>query len=59
VLVSAYTIGANAANAGALTVAQTVDAGQAAFTTAGVLAFGAVIGTLLIGKRPPVADAAA
>lgn len=59
VLISAYTIGANAANAGVLTVAQTVDAGQAAFTTAGILAFGAVIGTLLIGKRRPTADTTA
>ncbi|PPG27219.1 DHA2 family efflux MFS transporter permease subunit [Pseudoclavibacter sp. RFBB5] len=59
VLVSAYTIGANAANAGVLSVAQTVDAGQAAFTTAGILAFGAVIGTLLIGKRRAIADTTA
>lgn len=51
VLVSAYTIGANTVHAGALTVAETVDAGQAAFTTAGVLAVGAVIGTLFIRRR--------
>jgi DHA2 family lincomycin resistance protein-like MFS transporter len=58
VLVAAYTIGANAVQAGTLTVTQTVDAGQTAFTTAGFLAIGAVIGTLFIGKRrqpvPPV-----
>lgn len=51
VLVSAYTIGANAAQAGAFSVAQTVDAGQAAFTTAFFVAIAAVIGTLFIGKR--------
>lgn len=51
VLVSAYTIGANAAQAGALTVAQTVSAGQAAFITAGIIAVGAVVATLFIGKR--------
>ncbi|GAB3605610.1 DHA2 family efflux MFS transporter permease subunit [Conyzicola nivalis] len=50
VLVSAYTIGANAAHAGALTVAQTVEAGQAAFTTAGLVAFAAVIGTLFVTR---------
>jgi DHA2 family lincomycin resistance protein-like MFS transporter len=50
VLVSAYTIGANAAHAGALTVAQTVDAGQTAFTTAGFVAFAAVIGTLFVTR---------
>lgn len=51
VLISAYTIGANAAHAGALSVAQTVDAGQAAFTAAFFIALGAVIGTLFLGKR--------
>jgi len=58
-LVSAYTIGANAAHAGALSVAQTVDAGQSAFTAAFFIALAAVIGTLFLGKhrRPaPVAD---
>lgn len=53
-LVSAYTIGANAAHAGALSVAQTVDAGQAAFTAAFFIALAAVAGTLFLGKhRPP------
>lgn len=51
VLVSAYTIGAAATNAGDLTVAQTVDAGQAALTAAGVIAIGALIGVLAIGRR--------
>jgi len=51
VLVAAYTIGANAVQAGTLSVAQTVDAGQAAFTTAGFIAIAAVIGTLFIGKH--------
>jgi len=51
VLVSAYTIGSNAANAGELTVAQTVAAGQTAFMTAGIIAIAAIIGTLAIGRR--------
>lgn len=51
VLVSVYTIGANAAHAGTLSVAQTVDAGQAAFTAAFFIALAAVIGTLFVGKR--------
>jgi DHA2 family lincomycin resistance protein-like MFS transporter len=51
VLVSAYTIGANAAHAGALSVAQTVDAGQAAFTAAFFIALAAVVGTMFVGKR--------
>lgn len=51
ILVSAYTIGAAATNAGELTVAQTVDAGQAALTTAGIIALGALIGVLAIGKH--------
>ncbi|MGM1030723.1 MAG: DHA2 family efflux MFS transporter permease subunit [Actinomycetota bacterium] len=59
ILVSAYTIGAGAAHAGTLTVAQTVDAGQAAFTTAGIIAFGAVIGTLIVGKGRQHGEASA
>jgi len=51
VLVSAYTIGSDAIDAGSLTVAQTVAAGQAAFTTAAILALGAVIGTIVIGRQ--------
>ncbi|MEE6295236.1 DHA2 family efflux MFS transporter permease subunit [Georgenia wangjunii] len=51
VLVSAYTIGAAAINAGELTVAQTVDAGQAALTAGGIIAIGALIGVLAIGKH--------
>jgi DHA2 family lincomycin resistance protein-like MFS transporter len=50
-LVSAYTIGSNASNAGNLTIAETVSAGQTAFTAAAVLAVGALIGVLAIGKR--------
>ncbi|MBT1544423.1 DHA2 family efflux MFS transporter permease subunit [Curtobacterium aurantiacum] len=58
VLVSAYTIGSNAVNAGELSVVQTVAAGQTAFMTAGIIAVAAVIGTLAIGRRraaPPAA----
>jgi len=51
ILVSAYTIGAGAADAGDLSVLETVAAGQTAFTTAGVIAIAAVIGTLAIGRR--------
>lgn len=51
VLISAYTIGANALNPGELSVAQTVDAGQAAFATGGTLAFGALIATLFVSRR--------
>lgn len=61
VLVSAYTIGADAIDAGALSVSQTVNAGQAAFTMAGIIAFGAIVGTLIIGRRkvkPAASDAA-
>ncbi|MGP9781879.1 hypothetical protein ACT3UQ_05390 [Glutamicibacter sp. AOP12-B1-11] len=51
VLVAMYTIGANAAQTGALTVSQTVAVGQTAFTTAGVIAMLAVKGTFFLGKR--------
>ena len=51
VLVSAYTIGAGAADAGQLSIAETVDAGQGAFVTAGVVAIVGIIGTLFIGRR--------
>ncbi|MGR6520288.1 DHA2 family efflux MFS transporter permease subunit (plasmid) [Rhodococcus erythropolis] len=58
ILVSAYTIGAKAMNAGELSVTQTVSAGQAAFTTAAFLAIGAVIGVFAIGKyRRPTENA--
>ncbi|HEY9313428.1 DHA2 family efflux MFS transporter permease subunit [Williamsia sp.] len=58
VLVSAYTIGADAVNAGRLSVAEAVDAGQAAFTAGGIIAFGAIVGAILIGRRKaaPVAS---
>lgn len=56
VLVSAYTIASHAADAGALTVGEAVSAGRGAFTAAGVIAVGAVIGTLFIGKPTPGAD---
>ncbi|MEU4620472.1 MFS transporter [Actinoplanes sp. NPDC023801] len=52
VLISAYTIGANAPDAGALNVAASVSASQTAFATAGVLAIGAILGTLFVGKAP-------
>lgn len=51
VLISAYTIGANAAQAGTLTVKQAVSAGQAAFITAGIIAIVVVIAALFIEKR--------
>ena len=51
VLISAYTIGANVAEAGQLSVAETVSAGQAAFTTGGILAIAGLVGTLFIGRR--------
>lgn len=58
VLVSAYTIGAASSQAGALTGAQTVAAGQSAFTTAGMIAFCALLGALFIAKhRRPHKDA--
>lgn len=37
-------------HAGALELVETVSAGRAAFTVAGVLAFGAVLGTLFVSK---------
>jgi DHA2 family lincomycin resistance protein-like MFS transporter len=51
VLVSAYTIGAGAADAGRLSITESVDAGQGAFVTAGVVAIVGIIGTLFIGRR--------
>lgn len=53
ILISAFTIGADADQTGALSLAQSIDAGQAAFTVAAVLALGAVIGTLFVGKARP------
>jgi DHA2 family lincomycin resistance protein-like MFS transporter len=58
VLISAYTIGSDAADAGALTLAQSESAGQAAFATAGVIALGAVLGTLLVRRAPAVTEPA-
>jgi DHA2 family lincomycin resistance protein-like MFS transporter len=52
VLVSAYTIGADAADAGVLSTAQAVDAAQTAFLTGGVIAFAAVLGTLFVRRTP-------
>jgi MFS transporter, DHA2 family, lincomycin resistance protein len=54
VLISAYTIGSDAADAGALTLAQSESAGQAAFATAGVIA----LGTLLVRRAPAVTEPA-
>ncbi len=59
VLISAYTIGANAPDTGALNLAQSVSASQAAFTTAGILAIGAILGTLFVGKAPANHEASA
>ncbi len=51
VLVSAYTIGANAADPGALSAGETAAAGQTAFTAAFVIALAAVVGALFLGDR--------
>ncbi|WP_317229326.1 MFS transporter [Clavibacter sp. MX14-G9D] len=59
VLVSAYTIGSGATDAGALTVAQTVSAGEAAFMTGGLIAVAGLIGTLFIGRRAAVTETTA
>jgi len=48
VLVSAYTIGAAAENAGQLTVPETVAAGQTAFVMSGFIGIAALIGTLVV-----------
>ncbi|MEU1984465.1 DHA2 family efflux MFS transporter permease subunit [Nocardia sp. NPDC019395] len=58
VLISAYTIGSHAADAGALTVAQSVSAGQTAFTTAGVIALVAVLGVLVVRRTSASSEAA-
>lgn len=50
ILISAYTIGADAADAGNLSLAQTVTASQTAFTAAGIIALGALIGTAFVGR---------
>jgi DHA2 family lincomycin resistance protein-like MFS transporter len=59
VLISAYTIGANAPDTGALTAAPSVSASHAAFTIAGILAIGAILGTLFVGKAPAPHEASA
>jgi DHA2 family lincomycin resistance protein-like MFS transporter len=51
ILVSAYTIGADASHTRALTQAQAVSAGQTAFATAAVIAVAAILGTLFVGKN--------
>ncbi|MCW2131923.1 DHA2 family efflux MFS transporter permease subunit [Arthrobacter sp. VKM Ac-2550] len=56
ILISAFTIGANASHAGALDLAQSIDAGRAAFTVAAVLALGAVLGALFVSKAPTATD---
>ncbi len=48
VLKSAYTTGWNAADAGAPSTSQSIRAGNAALTTAGVLALGADLGTAFV-----------
>ena len=50
VLLSAYTIGSDAAGAGVLTLAQSESAGRAAFMTAAVLGLGAILGTLFVSR---------
>ncbi len=59
VLISAYTIGSDAAGAGTLTLAQAESAGQAAFVTAAVIGLGAVVGTLFVGRSSVPAEATA
>ena len=56
ILISAFTIGANASHAGVLDPAQSIAAGRAAFTVAAILALGAVIGTLFVSKARPAAE---
>lgn len=56
ILISAFTIGANAPQAGALSTAQSIDAGQAAFTVAAILALGAVVGALFVSKARTTHD---
>ncbi|WP_328810521.1 DHA2 family efflux MFS transporter permease subunit [Rhodococcus sp. NBC_00294] len=58
VLISAYTIGSNASDTRSLDVAQTVSAGQAALTTAAIIAIGAVVAVLTLGKKSSTARAA-
>jgi DHA2 family lincomycin resistance protein-like MFS transporter len=53
VLVSAYTIASRAADAGALSVDESVAAGRGAFAAAAVIALAAVVGVLFIGKPAP------
>jgi DHA2 family lincomycin resistance protein-like MFS transporter len=52
VLISAYTIGSDTADPGALITAQAVSAGQTAFTTAGVIALVAIAGVLFVRMVP-------
>jgi DHA2 family lincomycin resistance protein-like MFS transporter len=56
VLISAYTIGANAADAGALSPAQAVNAAQTAFLAGGIIAFAAILGVLFVRKAPAQHD---
>jgi MFS transporter, DHA2 family, lincomycin resistance protein len=58
VLISAYTIGSDAADAGVLRTAQSVSAAQTAFTAAGVIALAAVLGTLFVRRAPVPAEPA-
>jgi DHA2 family lincomycin resistance protein-like MFS transporter len=56
ILISAFTIGANATQTGALNLTQSLDAGQAAFTVAAILGLGAVIGSLFVSKGRATPD---
>jgi DHA2 family lincomycin resistance protein-like MFS transporter len=51
VLVSAYTIGAGVADAGQLSVAETISAGQSAFMTGFIIALAGIVGTLFVWWR--------
>ncbi|MFD3734696.1 DHA2 family efflux MFS transporter permease subunit [Streptomyces sp. NPDC058632] len=53
ILISAYTIGSHTKDAGALNLAQSVSAAQAAFTTAAVIGCLAIIGTIRVRKAAP------
>jgi DHA2 family lincomycin resistance protein-like MFS transporter len=55
ILVSAYTIGANAGTSGTLDTAQAVDAARAAFTAAAVIACVSVVASLFV-RRAPASD---
>ncbi|MEU4012341.1 DHA2 family efflux MFS transporter permease subunit [Streptomyces pseudogriseolus] len=58
VLISAYTIGSTAADAGAMSTSESVSAGHAAFITAGAIALAAVLGSLFVRRTPAATEPA-